>query len=58
MSHDLAPVRGERSTEALDTTDAAEAYADLAKVTGVPLAASVLVAALLIAEAIRESRPV
>ena len=56
MSHDLAPVRGERCTDPLDTSDAAEAYRDVIQTTRDPTAAAVLVAAMLIAEAIREGR--
>ena len=49
-------LRGERPTEALDTSDADTAFHDLVATTRDPVAAAVLVAGLVIAEAIREAR--
>ncbi|MGQ2903791.1 MAG: hypothetical protein ACT6RL_05020 [Neoaquamicrobium sediminum] len=40
----------------MDTSDAADAYGDLQETTGDPVAAAILVAALLLAEALREAR--
>lgn len=51
-----ASFRNERPTEPLDVADADEAFRDLLATTRDPVAASVLVAGLLIAEAVRESR--
>lgn len=49
-------LRGESCTEALDTSDADEAFRDLIQTTRDPLAAAVLVAGLLVAEAIKGTR--
>lgn len=55
---DVSPavLRGESCTEALDTSDADEAFRDLLNTTRDPVAAAVLVAGLLVAEAIRGTR--
>lgn len=57
MNREAVPVRGERSTEPLDLADADESFRDLLATTRDPVAAAVLVAGLLIAEALREGRP-
>lgn len=51
-----AILHSESCTEALDTSDADEAFRDLIQTTRDPLAAAVLVAGLLVAEAIRGTR--
>ncbi|WP_161601147.1 hypothetical protein [Neoaquamicrobium microcysteis] len=54
MTATPVPVRGERPTEPLDVADADDAFRDLLSTTRDPVAAAVLVAGLLIAEALRE----
>ena len=56
MTSAPASFRNERPTEPLDVADADESYRDLIQTTRDPVAAAVLVAGLLIAEAVRESR--
>lgn len=48
-------LRGESCTEALDVSAADEGFKDLVQTTRDPVAAAVIVAGLLIAEAIRET---